>query len=60
MDDNTKEHIMAAIVVRDIETNEEIHRIELRDGSTDREIEKAERGLARNFDFDRFVYGVEQ
>lgn len=49
---------MPDIVVRTHEGGE-VHRIDI-NGKDERQIEKIERGLAINFDFDRFTFGVEE
>lgn len=53
-----KEEYMPDIVVRTHE-GEEVDRIDI-NGKDERQIEKIERGLAINFDFDRFTFGVEE
>ena len=50
---------MTNIVIRDQETNEIVHSIDVT-GKTKKEIEKVEMGLARNFDFGRFMFGTEE
>lgn len=50
---------MSQIVVRDQDTNAIVHTIDV-SGKSEREVEKIERGLLRQMDTDRYMFGVEE
>lgn len=49
---------MAALVVRDVETDEEVRRLDVT-GKSERQIEKIERGMLRQMDTERYHVGEE-
>ena len=49
---------MAALVIRDIETDEEVRRLDVT-GKSERQIEKIERGMLRQMDTERYYVGEE-
>lgn len=50
---------MPSIVIRDQKTNEIVHEIDVT-GRTESEINRIQLGLSLNFDFERFMFGVEE
>lgn len=49
---------MATLVIRDIETDEEVRRLDVT-GKSERQIEKIERGMLRQMDTERYYVGEE-
>lgn len=50
---------MPSIIVRDQQTNEIVHTIDVT-GKSKKDIDRLERGLAINFDFERYMFGLDE